>query len=49
MGSVRLVNRNSGSVVVVPEEKAAALSILGFAPEPKKAPAKKAAAKSSDK
>lgn len=47
MADVRLVNRNTGSVVVVPDEKAAGLSILGFAPEEKKAPAKKAAAKRS--
>ena len=52
MASVRLVNRRTDSVVVVPEEKAAALKTLGFEPESgkpsaKKAPAKKATAKKS--
>lgn len=49
MTDVRLVSRLTGSVVVVPEEKADGLRILGFAPEgdAKKAPAKKAAAKRS--
>ena len=46
MADVRLVNRWTGSVAVVPEEKAAGLSILGFEPE-KKAAFKSTAKKSS--
>jgi hypothetical protein len=49
MASVRLKNRRTGSVVVVPAEKADRLRILGFDAESessaKKAPAKRAAAK----
>jgi hypothetical protein len=41
--TVRLVHRRTGSVAVVPEERAAALKTLGYVPEA--APAKKAAAK----
>lgn len=47
---LRLVNRRTGSVVVVDEERAPALSILGFRPEEaKKAPAKKSASSESSK
>jgi len=50
MTDVRLVSRRTGSVVVVSEEKADRLRILGFEPEAPKAPAKKkASAKKSSK
>lgn len=45
MADVRLVHRLNGSVVVVPEEKAANLTILGYEPESGKRTAKKATAK----
>lgn len=38
--TVRLVHRFTGSVAVVPEDKAAALKTLGYAPEPSKRTAK---------
>ena len=51
MATVRLTHRRTGSVVVVPEEKAASLAILGYegsTEKPaKKAPAKKAASSKS--
>lgn len=43
----RLVHRRTGSVVVVPEEKAAKLKTLGLEPESSKPTAKKTAKKSS--
>lgn len=47
MAEVRLVNSDTGSVLVVPEEKVAGLVNLRFVPE--KAPAKKAASSKSSK
>lgn len=44
MSDVRLVNRFTGSVVVVSDEKAAGLATLGFEPE-KSTTAKKSTAK----
>ena len=48
MAGVRLVNRDTGSVVVVDEEKADAL-LSNFRLERESKPAKKTAAKSSSK
>lgn len=50
MAGVRLKHRRTGSVVVVPEEKADGLAVMGYEPEAKpaakKAPAKRASSKS---
>lgn len=45
MAEVRLVSRYTGSVVVVPKEKAAGLATLGFTEESTKSTAKKTTAK----
>ena len=41
MADVRLIHSSTGSTVVVPEEKAAGLKVMGYEPEKTKPAAKK--------